>query len=166
MDGHVIDVVPLRSHMQPEPIPTSLSSALDLQCATIQRPLNGGSPSPHSTDSNSNAPTSSQSLIGNALAQSTRSLLDGPITPSISLIPIKQVSFPFIVSFRFGSRSRDSIMSKFDVAGMHTIHRSRAPTITRVWRNRYAIVWINKARSPTTPYRRTTPSQTHPHHPI
>lgn len=79
-------------------MPTSLSSALEIQsCPSIlNRPLNGGSPSPHSTDSNSNAPTSSQSLISNAL-QSTRNLLhDGQITPSISLIPIKQVCYSLI----------------------------------------------------------------------
>lgn len=56
----------------------------------MNRPLNGGSPSPHSADSN--APTSSQSLISSALQSSRQSLLhDGQITPSISLIPIKQV---------------------------------------------------------------------------
>lgn len=67
----------------------------------------GGSPeqSPHSVDSNSNAPTSSLSMLpvaaaaAAALVQSTRhSLLaasdsNASITPSISLIPIKQVRF-------------------------------------------------------------------------
>lgn len=75
---------------------TNVSSALEIQPCSLatnsSHPLNGDSPSPHSADSNSNAPSSSQSLIGSVL-QSTRHhlMLDGPITPSISLIPIKQV---------------------------------------------------------------------------
>lgn len=79
-------------------MPTSVSSALEIQpCGSVItncRPVNGGSPSPspHSADSNSNAPSSSQSLIGNVLQNSRHLLLDGQITPSISLIPIKQVS--------------------------------------------------------------------------
>lgn len=60
---------------------------------------NGASPaqSPQSADSNSNAPTSSLSSMLPALVQSNRhSLLaasdsNASITPSISLIPIKQV---------------------------------------------------------------------------
>lgn len=53
--------------------------------------MNGGSPaSPHSADSNSNIPSSSQSLIGNVIQNSRHLLVDGQITPSISLIPIKQ----------------------------------------------------------------------------
>lgn len=80
-------------NVQTEPLPTSISSALlDMQASTVNsshRPLNGGSPSPHSADSNSNAPSSSQSLISSALQNSRHH--DGQITPSISLIPIKQV---------------------------------------------------------------------------
>lgn len=61
--------------------------------------MNGASPaqSPQSADSNSNAPTSSLSSMLPALVQSNRhSLLaasdsNASITPSISLIPIKQV---------------------------------------------------------------------------
>lgn len=79
--------------IQSEPIPASISSALEIQpCpSTMNRPLNGGSPSPHSADSN--APTSSQSLISSALQSSRQNLLhdSSQITPSISLIPIKQV---------------------------------------------------------------------------
>lgn len=60
-------------------------------CGNSGRP--NGTSSPHSADSNSNAPTSSQSLIGNVLQNSRHLLLDGQITPSISLIPIKQVRF-------------------------------------------------------------------------
>lgn len=54
--------------------------------------MNGGSPaaSPHSADSNSNVPSSSQTLIGNVIQNSRHLLVDGQITPSISLIPIKQ----------------------------------------------------------------------------
>lgn len=48
--------------------------------------MNGSPASPHSADSNSNIPSSSQSLLGN----SRHLLVDGQITPSISLIPIKQ----------------------------------------------------------------------------
>jgi len=75
-----------------EPLATSMNSSLEIQpCATtINRPLNGGSPSPHSADSNSNMPSSSQSIIGNALQNSRNLHHDGQITPSISLIPIKQ----------------------------------------------------------------------------
>lgn len=76
-------------------MPASISSALlDIQQSSANssnRPLNGGSPSPHSADSNSNAPSSSQSLISSALQNSRHLLHDGQITPSISLIPIKQV---------------------------------------------------------------------------
>lgn len=86
---------------QTEPMPTSVSSALEIQpCGSVMsncRPVNGGSPSPHSADSNSNAPSSSQSIIGSVLQNSRHLLLDGQITPSISLIPIKQVSFQFIL---------------------------------------------------------------------
>lgn len=73
-------------------------------------PTNGGSPaSPHSADSNSNAPTSSLSLLP-GLVQSSRHLLlttssnnnnsdnSSSITPSISLIPIKQVRCTVVVS--------------------------------------------------------------------
>lgn len=67
-----------------------MSSALEIKpCGTINRP--NGTTSPQSADSNSNAPTSSQSLIGNVLHSSRHLLVDGQITPSISLIPIKQV---------------------------------------------------------------------------
>lgn len=88
---------------QTEPIPANLSSGLEIQAcpSTMNRPLNGGSPSPHSADSN--APTSSQSLISSALQSSRQSLLhDGQITPSISLIPIKQVRCVFLA---FNSKS-------------------------------------------------------------
>lgn len=52
--------------------------------------MNGSPASPHSADSNSNIPSSSQSLIGNVIQNSRHLLVDGQITPSISLIPIKQ----------------------------------------------------------------------------
>lgn len=81
--------------LQSEPMGANVSSALEIQpCPSSMnnnRPLNGESPSPHSADSNSNAPSSSQSLMGNVLQNSRHLLLDGQITPSISLIPIKQV---------------------------------------------------------------------------
>uniref|UniRef100_A0A182MX64 C2H2-type domain-containing protein n=1 Tax=Anopheles culicifacies TaxID=139723 RepID=A0A182MX64_9DIPT len=82
----------------------TISSALDIQA--IVRPSNGGTPtvassgspagSPHSADSN--APSSSQSSSSSTtttmlptLVQSSRHIIfDNPITPSISLIPIKQ----------------------------------------------------------------------------
>uniref|UniRef100_A0A182P7N4 C2H2-type domain-containing protein n=1 Tax=Anopheles epiroticus TaxID=199890 RepID=A0A182P7N4_9DIPT len=82
----------------------TISSALDIQA--IVRPANGGTPtiassvspagSPHSADSN--APSSSQSSSSSTtntmlptLVQSSRHIIfDNPITPSISLIPIKQ----------------------------------------------------------------------------
>lgn len=74
-----------------DPTPANATSSLEIQPRPSSRP-NGGSPSsPHSADSNSNAPTSSHSLLS-GLAQSSRHLLlDTSITPSISLIPIKQV---------------------------------------------------------------------------
>ncbi|GAB0096086.1 1-phosphatidylinositol 3-phosphate 5-kinase [Sergentomyia squamirostris] len=73
-----------------DPAPTN-STGLEIQpCPSTNHP-NGGSPSsPHSADSNSNAPSSSHSLMP-SLAQSSRHMLgEGNITPSISLIPIKQ----------------------------------------------------------------------------
>lgn len=57
--------------------------------------LNGGTTSPNSADSNSNAPTSSQqSLLLSTVISNVRNMLaeGGQITPSISLIPIKQVN--------------------------------------------------------------------------
>lgn len=82
---------------QSELMATSMNSTNDIQSTTLNRPLNGGSPSPHSADSNSNMPSSSQSIIGNALQNSRGLHHDGPITPSISLIPIKQVTNSSIV---------------------------------------------------------------------
>ncbi|XP_055691636.1 zinc finger protein ztf-16 [Lutzomyia longipalpis] len=73
-----------------DPAPTN-STGLEIQpCPSSGHP-NGGSPSsPHSADSNSNAPTSSHSLMP-SMGQSSRHMLgEGNITPSISLIPIKQ----------------------------------------------------------------------------
>ncbi|XP_055703465.1 zinc finger protein ztf-16 isoform X2 [Phlebotomus papatasi] len=75
---------------QGDPAPTN-STGLEIQpCPSSGHP-NGGSPSsPHSADSNSNAPSSSHSLMP-SVAQSSRHMLgEGNITPSISLIPIKQ----------------------------------------------------------------------------
>lgn len=84
-------------YLKNEPMPASVSSALEIQpcpsSISSHRPSNGGSPSPHSADSNSNAPSSSQSIIGSVLQNSRHLLNDGQITPSISLIPIKQVIF-------------------------------------------------------------------------
>lgn len=74
--------MPVSSVLEIQPCPSTMNS---------NRPSNGGSPSPHSADSNSNAPTSSQSLIGSVLQNSRHLIADGQITPSISLIPIKQV---------------------------------------------------------------------------
>lgn len=72
---------------------TNATTALEIQScspALNSKPLNGSSSSPHSADSNSNTPSSSQSLI---TTHSSRNLMmDGQITPSISLIPIKQVN--------------------------------------------------------------------------
>lgn len=53
--------------------------------------LNGTASSPHSADSN--APTSSQQSLLGSVISNVRNLLaeGGQITPSISLIPIKQV---------------------------------------------------------------------------
>lgn len=85
---------------QCDPLPTnsssSASTSLDIQPSSCQSRPNGGSPSsPHSADSNSNnAPTSSHqtTIITSAIVQNSRHLmLDSSITPSISLIPIKQV---------------------------------------------------------------------------
>ena len=92
----------------------TISSALDIHA--IVRPSNGGTPnvastgspvgSPHSADSN--APSSSQSSSSSTtntmlptLVQSSRHIIfDNPITPSISLIPIKQVSHNIIFLFK------------------------------------------------------------------
>lgn len=72
-----------------EPGQPNVSSALEVQqCGTSNRP--NGTSSPHSVDSNSNAPSSSQSLIGSVLQNSRHLLVESQITPSISLIPIKQ----------------------------------------------------------------------------
>lgn len=76
-------------YFQCEPPTNSTNTGLDIQPC----PPNGNSPSsPHSADSNSNAPTSSHSLIPTSVVNSSRHLLlENSITPSISLIPIKQV---------------------------------------------------------------------------
>lgn len=109
----------------------------------MNRPLNGGSPSPHSADSN--APTSSQSLISSALQSSRQSLLhDGQITPSISLIPIKQVCtfeklFIFILSKELLDYLLKSEWKIFD----HVQHRSQVVMITKICQNRRATVVIN-----------------------
>jgi IKAROS family zinc finger protein len=72
----------------------SISSGLDIQA--IVRPSNGCSPaSPHSADSNSNVPSSSHSLMQSAVNNSRHLLFENSITPSISLIPIKQVKYSF-----------------------------------------------------------------------
>lgn len=86
------------SNSQPTTMTATTSSGLDIQA--IVRPLitNGGSPvSPQSADSNSNIPTSSHSSSMTSEAQSSRHMMyDNPIKPSISLIPIKQVSWYWI----------------------------------------------------------------------
>lgn len=75
----------------------NVGTGLEIQPCSLTtnsgHPLNGGdSPSPHSADSNSNVPSSSQSLIGSVLQSARHHLmLEAQITPSISLIPIKQV---------------------------------------------------------------------------
>lgn len=75
------------------PTPPNSTSGLEIQPCPSSR-INGGSPSsPHSVDSNSNAPSSSHSLIPALVHSSRHLLLDTSITPSISLIPIKQVIF-------------------------------------------------------------------------
>lgn len=74
--------------IQPDQGTISVSSALEIKPCLSNR-MNG-SPSPHSADSNSNIPSSSQSMIGNVIQNSRHLLVDGQITPSISLIPIKQ----------------------------------------------------------------------------
>lgn len=58
----------------------------------------GGSPnSPQSADSNSNVPSSSHSsLLTNEVQSSRHLIFENAIKPSISLIPIKQVSFELI----------------------------------------------------------------------
>lgn len=71
-------------------------------------PMNGGSPSPHSVDSNSNAPSSTH-----ALANSRNLLLDGQITPSISLIPIKQVSFDRIDFIKIAYANYNTVIFVF-----------------------------------------------------
>ncbi|XP_037048837.1 zinc finger protein ztf-16 [Bradysia coprophila] len=78
------------SSFKPDQGTISVSSALEIKPCLSNR-MNGGSPaSPHSADSNSNVPSSSQSLLGNVIQNSRHLLVDGQITPSISLIPIKQ----------------------------------------------------------------------------
>lgn len=53
---------------------------------------NGISPSsPQSADSNSNVPSSSHSTLQSLVQSSRSNQIDSHITPSISLIPIKQV---------------------------------------------------------------------------
>ncbi len=74
---------------QPDQGTISVSSALEIKPCLSNR-MNGSPASPHSADSNSNVPSSSQSLIGNVIQNSRHLLVDGQITPSISLIPIKQ----------------------------------------------------------------------------
>ncbi len=74
-------------------VSATTSSGLDIQA--IVRPINhSGSPSsPHSADSNSNIPSSSHTSMLSSAAQNSRHMIfDSSITPSISLIPIKQVS--------------------------------------------------------------------------
>lgn len=91
----------LSNSTQPTTMTATTSSGLDIQA--IVRPLltNGGSPvSPHSADSNSNIPTSSHSSSMTNEAQSSRHMMyDNPIKPSISLIPIKQVSVCAFIVF-------------------------------------------------------------------
>jgi IKAROS family zinc finger protein len=70
---------------------TISSGGLDIQA--IVRPTNGCSPaSPNSADSNSNVPSSSHSLMQSVVTNSRHMMYENSITPSISLIPIKQVS--------------------------------------------------------------------------
>jgi len=71
------------------------STGLDIQAIVRPMNTNGGSPaSPQSADSNSNIPSSSHSsLMTSEQVQSSRHMLfENAIKPSISLIPIKQVS--------------------------------------------------------------------------
>lgn len=127
--------------LQAEPIPANMSSGLEIQAcpSAMNRPLNGGSPSPHSADSN--APTSSQSLISSALQSSRQSLLhDGQITPSISLIPIKQVGYRFKLFifkcfFFIGRIYRNGFR--------FVVHRNRVVMIMKAYRNHFASKTMN-----------------------
>lgn len=87
-----------QNNSQNSSVSATTSSGLDIQA--IVRPINNsGSPSsPHSADSNSNIPSSSHSSVLSSLAQNSRHLMfDSSITPSISLIPIKQVSARVVI---------------------------------------------------------------------
>ncbi|KXJ80434.1 hypothetical protein RP20_CCG024992 [Aedes albopictus] len=67
----------------------SISSGLDIKA--IVRPPNGGSPSsPHSADSNAPSSSHLSSMLPSQVQSSRHIIFDNSITPSISLIPIKQ----------------------------------------------------------------------------
>ena len=75
----------------------SISSALDIKA--IVRPSTGGSPSsPHSADSNAPYSSHGSSLLPSTVQSSRHIIFDNSITPSISLIPIKQVSVKSLLS--------------------------------------------------------------------
>lgn len=78
------------SQSQSASVTATTSSGLDIHA--IVRPHQKGSPaSPQSADSNSNIPSSSHSSILANAVSSRHHMFENSITPSISLIPIKQV---------------------------------------------------------------------------